>query len=155
MPEPKFIPKPGQVDYTDIRYAPVLDVVVTRHGKILLAKRSADRLVYPDCWAAVAGFLDDDEDIETKAYEELLEELGIERAKVLKLTRGQVLLRDVPKYKKTYLIVPLLAEVNTDEFILDWEASEARWFAPEEIPKLDLMPGMLNVIGQFFSEVLN
>ncbi len=131
MSEPKFVPKPGQVDFTDIRYAPVLDVVVTRNGKILLAKRSADRRMFPDCWAAVAGFLDDSEDIETKAYEELSEELGIEKIDVAKLTRGQVIVREDPRYKKTYFIVPILADVTTDDFTLDWEASEAKWFMPD------------------------
>ncbi|HSW79411.1 MAG TPA: NUDIX domain-containing protein [Candidatus Saccharimonadales bacterium] len=154
MPEPKFVPKPGQVDYTNIRYAPVLDVVVTRNGKILLAKRSADRRMFPDCWAAVAGFLDDSSDIEAKAYEELGEELGIKQSNVTKLTQGQVILREDPVHNKTYLIVPLLAEVTTDKFTLDWEADEAKWFTPKEIPKLNLMPGMINVIGQFFPEVL-
>ena len=154
MPEPKFVPKPGQVDYTNIRYCPALDVVITRNGKILLAKRSADRRMFPDCWAAVAGFLDDDSGIETKAYEELSEEMGLDRSNVIKLTRGQVIMRDDPKQKKTYFIVTMLAEVNTDKFTLDWEASEARWFSPKEVPKLDLMPGMKQVIGQFFPEVL-
>ncbi len=148
------MPKPGQVDYTNIRYAPVLDVVVTRAGKILLAKRSADRRMHPNCWAAVAGFLDDNSDIETKALEELDEELSIGQNHVVNLTRGNITLRDDPEYHKTWLIVPVLAEVNTDTVTLDWEASEARWFKPDEITKLSLMPGMLQVIGQFFPEVL-
>lgn len=154
MPEPKFVPKPGQVDYTNIRYAPVLDVVVTRNGKILLAKRSDDRRLYPNYWANVAGFLDDQEDIETKAYEELSEELGIESSDVAAIKRGFVSLKEAPDINKTWLIVAVLATVKTDKFTLDWEASEARWFAPEDVHKLDLMPGTLEVIGQFFPEVL-
>jgi ADP-ribose pyrophosphatase YjhB (NUDIX family) len=154
MSEPKFVPKPGQVDYTDIRYAPVLDVVVTRSGKILLAKRSADRRLYPDCWATIDGFLDDNEAIETKAYEELREELGMSASAVVSLKRGTIMLEEDPELGKTWLVVPVLAEVNTDKFTLDWEASEARWLEPAEIPNLDLLPGTLDVIGQFFPEVL-
>lgn len=150
MAEPTFIPKPGQVDYTNIRYAPVLDALVTRGGKILLAKRSPDRLIYPNVWAMVAGFLDDSEDIETKAYEELQEELGISREQVASLTRGKVVLREDPAYGKTWLIVTMLAEVTTEDFMLDWEASEARWFVLDEIASLDLMPGSLDIINQFF-----
>lgn len=153
MSEPKFVPKPGQVDYTDIRYAPVCNVVVARAGKILLVKRSADRLLYPNCWAAIAGFLDDSDDIETKAYEELREELGIRREQVFSLKRGPVIVREDPAYGKTWLIVTMLATVTTDKFTLDWEASEARWFAPEAIAGLDVMPGTLAVIEQFSPEV--
>ncbi len=130
MPEPKFVPKPGQVDYTDIRYAPVLDVVVTRGGRVLLAKRSADRRLYPNCWATIDGFLDDDYAIEDKAMEELHEELGMHPSDVMRLKRGSVIIQEDPLLNKTWLVVPVLAEVGTDKFTLDWEASEARWFMP-------------------------
>jgi hypothetical protein len=51
--------------------------------------------------------------------------------------------------------VPLLARIRTAAFTLDWEASEADWFDPREVGKLDLLPGTLDVIGQFFPEALN
>jgi 8-oxo-dGTP diphosphatase len=154
MSEPKFIPKPGQVDYTNIRYAPVLDVTVTYGGKILLAKRSTDRRLYPGYWATIDGFLDDNQSIEDKAREELHEEVGIEPADIVSLKRGHVLLQEDPKLGKTWIIVPVLAQVKTEKFTLDWEASEARWFVPREIMKLNLLPSTLDVIGQFFPEVL-
>jgi NADH pyrophosphatase NudC (nudix superfamily) len=154
MNEPKFVPKPGQVDYTNIRYAPALDVIVVHDSKILLAKRSANRRLYPNYWATIDGFLDDDKSIEEKAYEELLEEVGIVRSDVTSITRGQVMIQEDAAIGKTWLIVPVLAQVKTDKFTLDWEASEARWFAPKEVAELDLLPGALDVIGQFFPEVM-
>ena len=36
MTERKFVAQPGQVDYTSIRYAPVVNAVVTNGGKVLL-----------------------------------------------------------------------------------------------------------------------
>ena len=39
--EPVFVPRPGQVDYTHIRYAPVLNAVVVCLGKVLLLQRSS------------------------------------------------------------------------------------------------------------------
>ena len=153
MPEPKFIPKRGQVDYTNIRYAPALDIVVEHKGKILLAKRSADRRLYPNCWATIDGFLDDSKSIEEKAYEELREEIGLSARQVTSLTRGQVLIHEDDKIGKTWLVVPVLARVKTKAFILDWEASEAGWFDPKDAGKLDLLPGTLAVIEQFFPAV--
>ena len=40
----KFQPKPGQVDFTNIRYAPVANCVLFNEGKILLVKRSDEVL---------------------------------------------------------------------------------------------------------------
>lgn len=34
MLQPKFIPKPGQLDYTNIRYCPVMNVIPICDGKI-------------------------------------------------------------------------------------------------------------------------
>jgi ADP-ribose pyrophosphatase YjhB (NUDIX family) len=147
--EPEFVAEPGQVDFTNIRYAPVLDVVVVRENKVLLAKRSANRNLYPNYWSTIAGFLDDDKSIEDKAYEELREELGMQESDVVSLKRGSVILREDPKYHKTWFIMTMLAHVKTDAFTLDWEASEARWFELPEIAKLDLLPGTLEVIRQF------
>jgi hypothetical protein len=39
--EPAFLPRPGQVGYTHIRYAPVLNAVVVCVGKVLLLQRSS------------------------------------------------------------------------------------------------------------------
>lgn len=35
MQEPKFVPKPGQTDYSNIRYAPVINCVL-KHGDMIL-----------------------------------------------------------------------------------------------------------------------
>lgn len=150
MSEPKFLPKPGQVDYTEIRFAPALNVVVTRGGKVLLAKRSADRRLYPGLWATVDGFLDDNKSIEEKTYEELAEEVGIRAADVASLERGRPHIHEDEAIGKTWLVVPVLAYVTTDRFTLDWEASEARWIDPETIAALNLAPSTLQSISQFF-----
>jgi hypothetical protein len=46
--EPMFVPRPGQVDYTHIRYAPVLNAVVVCRGKVLLLQRSSGMHSYPN-----------------------------------------------------------------------------------------------------------
>ncbi|HEY4161329.1 MAG TPA: hypothetical protein VGM08_04680, partial [Candidatus Saccharimonadales bacterium] len=64
MAEPKFVPKPGQVDYTNIRYAPVINTVITNSGKVLLVQRSPGMRLYPGYWSGMSGFLDDNRSIE-------------------------------------------------------------------------------------------
>jgi NADH pyrophosphatase NudC (nudix superfamily) len=152
MAQPKFVAKPDQVDYSNIRYCPVINVIPTHEGKMLLVQRAADLTFYPSYWHCIAGFLDDTQSIEEKAYEELGEELGWQAKDVLELKRGQVVLTEAPKYNKTYLVVPVLATVTKTAVKLDWEASKAQWFEPQEIKKLKLLPGFLEIAVQFFPE---
>lgn len=153
MTRPKFIPKPGQTDYTNIRYAPTVNIVITYKGKIFCVKRSAEMRLYPNQWDWVCGFLDDSKSIEEKVYEELSEELGINPDDIASLTRGEPWIDEAPQYKKTWLIVPVLAKVKTDQFKLNWESQDSGWFTPKELEKLDLVPGSLKSAGRFFPEL--
>lgn len=151
MAQPKFVPKPGQTDYTHIRYAPTVNIVITYKGKVFCVQRSADMRLYPNYWDWVCGFLDDDKSIEEKVYEELHEELNINKEDVESLTRGEPWIDEAPQYQKTWLIVPVLAKVKTGHFTLNWEAQKGEWFALAELKKLDLIPGSLESAAQFFS----
>ncbi|HUB94172.1 MAG TPA: NUDIX domain-containing protein [Verrucomicrobiae bacterium] len=149
MTEPKFVPKPGQVDYTNIRYCPVVNVIPVYEHKVLLVQRSAELNFYPNYWHCIAGFLDDQQSITEKAYEELREELGWQPIDVPELSLGQVVITEAPEYRKTYLVIPMLARVKHLEFKLDWEAQRAKWYTPNEIQLLRLLPGFESVIDQF------
>ncbi len=146
MAEPKFVPKPGQVDYTNIRYAPVVNTVVTHAGRLLLVQRSAGMRLYPGYWNGVSRFLDDAQSIEEKVTQELREELRMQASDIISIERGRVILQEAPEYHKTWLVVPVLVRASTDTFTLDWEAQAARWYQPEEISGLDLLPGFGDVL---------
>lgn len=141
MAQPKFVPKPGQVDYTNIRWAPVMNCVVTHRGKILVVQRSPEMRLYPVYWNGISGFLDDHKSLLQKVKEELREELGIPSTKIVSVKLGEVFDQDAPKYKKTWIVHPVLVEVSTDKVKLDWEASVYRWLSWKEVKKLNLMPG--------------
>lgn len=153
MTQPKFVPKPGQVDYTTIRYAPTVNIVVTHAGKLFCVKRSPDMRLYPNYWDWVCGFLDDNQSIEDKAREELHEELGLEDKDIAALERGKPWVDEAPQYQKTWLIIPVLARVTVDTFRLDWEASEGAWFTPAAVRTLDMVPGSLQTAAAFFPEL--
>jgi len=153
MAQPKFIPKPGQIDYTNIRYAPTVNIVVMFGGKIFCVKRSADMRLYPNRWDWVCGFLDDQKSIEDKTREELFEELGLEDKDIADIKRGEPWIDEAPEYRKTWLVVPVLATVKKDTFTLDWEASEGSWFTPSELHKLDMVPGALRTAASFLPEL--
>jgi NADH pyrophosphatase NudC (nudix superfamily) len=153
MSEPKFTPKPGQVNYSNIRYAPVVNTVVKSGGKVLLVQRSSGMRLYPNYWNGISGFLDDARSIEEKVAEELHEELGIEKDMIVSLTRGQPLLQEAPENNKTWLVIPVLAKVTAKEFKLNWEAQAGQWFTPGEIKNLNLLPGFIDVINQFIKVI--
>lgn len=149
MAERKFVATPGQIDYTNIRYAPVVNTVVAHGGKVLLVQRSPDMRLYPGYWNGVSGFLDDNRSVEEKVAQELQEELGIAPQDIESLARGQVLLQEAPEYHKTWFVVPVLVRVKNVDFKLDWEAATAKWYLPAEVKALDLLPGFDAVVNQF------
>lgn len=156
MTQPLFVPKPGQVDFTNIRYCPVINTVVTDGEKILLVKRSSDMNLYPNCWNGISGFLDDKANIEDKVYEELREELGVGKEQVLAVNRGRPLLQEAPQYNKTWLVVPMLATLKSQITpTTDWEAQDFKWFQLDEIAGLDLLPGFINVIKEFYPKMIS
>lgn len=150
--EPKFVPKPGQIDYTHIRRAPVINCIVEYKGKILIMKRSAGMRFYPGYWHCIAGFLDDGRSVEEKVREELKEELGIGKKDILSLREGPLLEKDEPKYKKTWIIHPVLVKLKTDTVKLNWEAETYRWVIPEELKDYKLMPGFEKVFKAVFGK---
>jgi 8-oxo-dGTP diphosphatase len=147
--EPAFVPRPGQVDYTHIRYAPVLNAVVVCRGEVLLLQRSSGMRSYPGRWCGVSGYLDDDRSVEDKARQEILEEVGITADRVVGTRRGTVLLQEAPELGKSWLVVPVLVHVRGRQYRLDWESQAAGWFDMAGALRLPLLPGFEAVIAQY------
>ena len=150
MQEPVFQPKSGQIDYTNIRRAPVINCVVKHDGKILLVQRSAGMKFYPSYWNGVSGFLDYGRSILQKAKDELREEVGIEEGRIVRMTEGTVFEYEEPLYDRVWVVHPVLAEVATDEITLDWEAQKYQWVTVPEARSFHLLPGFEKVLDVFF-----
>ncbi len=151
MAEKIFVPKPGQTDYTGIRYCPVINCVLVHEfpddgKKFLIVKRSANLEFYPNVWNGISGFLDDAQDFDAKVREELSEELGIGPGDIISIRRGAIFHRDARDIGKTWIVHPVLVEVNTDQVVLDWEHSEARWIYTPEIHGYEVLPGFDTVV---------
>ena len=147
--EPVFVPRAGQVDYTHIRYAPVLNAVVVCRGKVLLLQRSSGMRSYPNHWCGISGYLDDHRSVEDKACQEMLEEVGITADRIRSMQRGTVLLQEAPDYGNSWLVVPILVRVGDRRYRLDWESQAAGWFTMAEAMGLPLLPGFDAVIAQY------
>lgn len=146
MSELKFIPKPGQVDYTRVRYAPVVNSVVKFQDKILIVQRSADLNFYPGYWNGISGFLDDEKTLEEKVREEMREELGLIEDQIISVKQFGLFEQVEPEYNKVWIVHPVLVEVKTDEIKLDWEAQNFKWVTFAEAKTHNLLPGFDKVL---------
>ncbi len=144
--EPAFKPKRGQIDYTHARWCPVINCVVQYKNKILIVKRSAGLRLYPNLWNGIGGFLDDKKSLEEKVQEELREELGIASKDISSIRLGEIFDCDDPKYKKTWVIHPVLVKVKKDKIKLDWEAEEYEWIQPARVRNIKFAPGFRTVL---------
>jgi len=147
---PDFKPRDGQVDYTNIRYAPVINCVVRYNGTILIVQRNPKMRLYPNFWNGISGFLDDGRSIEQKVKDELHEELGIKERDIVSIHRGPVFNQEEEKYSKTWIVHPILVDVKTDKIKLDWEAQNYKWIKVEDAKTFDLLPGFDKVLMSLF-----
>lgn len=138
--------KSGQIDFSKARWAPVINCVLKYKGRILVVQRSEEIDFYPGYWNGVSGFLDDQRNLEQKVEDELREELGIKNKNIISIKLGKIFDQEEPKYKKTWIVHPVLVEVSTDNISLDWEAQNYRWLRMNEIKKLKLLPGFDKVL---------
>lgn len=146
MGKQTFKPKPGQIDYTNVRWAPVINCVLRHKNKFLVVQRSKELNFYPGYWNGISGFLDDKRSLTEKVADEIREELGLPKSKIQQIRLGQIFDQEEPKYKKTWIVHPVLVEVKTEKVKLDWEARNYKWVTLRETKKLDLLPGFDEVL---------
>ena len=128
------------------------------HGRIVLQKRAADRLLYPGCWDnSVAGLVDHQETFDDAATRELFEELGIRARLTLVgdyVTRGRSDNKILNRFTKVYSLTIDRGTKLTPEA----EAiSELRWFTLQEIRELvrnhpdQVTDGLADVIEKYYA----
>ena len=148
--EPPFVPREGQIDYTNVQRAPVINCVITCRGKILLVQRNKNMRFYPGLWNGVSGFLDEpSKTIEEKVREELREELCVHEDEILSIQTGMTIEVIAPKYDKVWVVHPVHVELSTLEVKLDWEAQNHVWIEPEEVHEYELVPDFDKVLDTF------
>jgi 8-oxo-dGTP pyrophosphatase MutT (NUDIX family) len=146
----KFKLKPGQTDFTKIRWSPVVNCIVRYRGKILVVKRNSDMRLYPNCWNGISGFLDDNKSLKEKVREELKEETGISKNQIKSIKLEKIFDLEDPNYKKTWIVHPILVDVKTDKIHLDWEAQDYKWISPKDIKNMKFVLGFRKVLNSFF-----
>ncbi len=146
MAEKKFVPRPGQVDFTNVRWAPVINCVLRYQDRFLVVQRSSKLNFYPNCWNGISGFLDDKKSLKEKVETEIKEETGIGKENIVSVKLGEIFHQEAKEYEKTWIVHPILVEVAIDEVKLGWEAQDFQWVSLEKIFDLELLPGFDEVV---------
>ena len=146
MKRTQFKPKKGQVDFSKARFVPVINCVVRHKDKLLVVFRSKQLNFYPGYWNGISGFLDDQKTIEQKVKEELREEIGLTGGDIKKIRVAEIFSQEEPKYKKNWIVYPVLVDISTNKIKLDWEALAHRWVSLKEAKRLKLLPGVEEVL---------
>ena len=119
----------------------VVTAFLQHAGKILLLRRSAAVRTFPGRWAAVSGSIDGGRTPEEQARVEISEEIGLGDDDIALRVVGVPLLAEDPPSGRTFLVHPFAFAVGDPEKLrLNWENTEARWIAPEELARFETVP---------------
>lgn len=121
----------GRINFTGVRKAPVLNVVVHCKDEILIVKRSHKVGAYRGLWNGVSGFIDEPKPIEAFAKQELAEELAVVPHAVQVASPYEVIDRDIDRIWVVYPVLATLHQKPT--IVLDWEHTDFAWILPSEL----------------------
>jgi 8-oxo-dGTP pyrophosphatase MutT (NUDIX family) len=129
----------------------VVTCILEHDGKILLLKRSNQVGTYRGLWGGVAGYVEELEDPYDTAIKEIREEVGI-KFDALKLVRkgNPIEFSDTYEGRRyNWIVYPFLFHIESKELVqIDWEHEKYRWVLPSEVRKLDIVPGLDEVVTQ-------
>lgn len=117
--------------------------LIVRDGRVLLGRRTS-RVRFADMWDAFGGHLETGESAEAALRRELREELGI---RVTDARFLEVYEDEDPTSRMTFRHhLFLVTRWDGEPRIANEEHAEIRWFAPQDVSGLDLMPHLAAAI---------
>lgn len=133
----------GRIDYSNERICFVLNCVVMCGNKILLTKRSADVVAYPNTINGISGFIDrTDMSIEDLAKNELIEELDAPTETIDNLAVGVPFVQVDNSINREWRVTAVLVEFSQPfEPKVNWENKSARWYELDKVSDMVLMRG--------------
>ena len=100
-------------------------------------------------WGAVSGIIERNEDPLQRARIEIFEETGIAESQlVLVKAAGEMQVRSQYYSNHGWTIFPFLFSTREPEIKLNWENSDYRWIAPNEISKYQTVPSLDKVLAR-------
>jgi len=122
----------------------VVTCFLERGGQIMLLRRSEHVSTYRGKWAGVSGYIEEGSSPSQQAWTEIEEEAGLDVDDVELVREGLLLEVEDSQLGRRWIVHPFRFQLMRPERIkIDWEHTEARWIAPEDIGRHETVPGLL------------
>ena len=130
----------GRINFTGIKKAPVLNVVVCYEGEILIVKRSDKVSAYRGLWNGISGFIDEPKSIEDFALQEISEELSLKKSMVQSVRAAEPYEVSDEGIDRIWVVYPVLAQLKAKpRIVLDWEHTDFAWIKPDQLSQYDFV----------------
>lgn len=117
--------------------------------RVLLVRRSDRVRTYRGAWAAISGYLEAGVTPLEQAYTELREEASLDRVDVALIRQGEPLAVTDADADLHWVVHPFLFRLlATAKIATDWEATESRWVALDEIGRLPTVPKLAEAFAK-------
>jgi 8-oxo-dGTP diphosphatase len=121
----------------------VVTCFLEHNGEIMLLRRSERVGTYRGKWAGVSGYIEEGSSPSQQAWAEIKEEVGLDREDVELVREGMPLEVADPKLGRKWNVYPFRFKVlKPDKIRIDWEHTEAKWIAPEDIGQYQTVPNL-------------
>lgn len=122
----------------------VVTCFLEHNGKIMILCRSEQVGTYRGKWAGVSGYIEESRKPVEQAWIEIKEETGLDSGDVELVREGLPLEVLDPQIDKRWIVHPFRFQVlKTEKIRIDWEHTEAKWIAPEDIDRHETVPKLL------------
>jgi 8-oxo-dGTP diphosphatase len=122
----------------------VVTCFLERDGRILLLRRSERVGTYGGKWAGVSGYIETGSTPSQQAWTEIKEEAGLDMHDVELVQEGLPLEVEDPQLSRKWVVHPFRFRVlRLEKVKIDWEHTEAKWIAPEDIGRYQTVPNLL------------
>ena len=133
----------------------VVTCFLEHDGEIMILRRSERVGTYQGKWAGVSGYIEEDSSALEQAWTEIKEEVGMDRDDVELVRKGQPLEVVDAELGRKWIVHPFRFRVARLEKIkIDWEHTEGKWIAPEDIGRHDTVPKLREAWQQVSSQSL-
>ena len=122
----------------------VVTCFLVQGSRIMILRRSERVGTYRGKWAGVSGYIEVGSSPLEQAWVEIKEEVGLDREDVELLQEGQPLEVVDAELGRKWIVHPFRFKVlRPGKGEIDWEHTEAKWIAPEDIGRHETVPKLL------------
>ena len=119
----------------------VVTCFLEHDGQIMILLRSERVGTYQGKWAGVSGYIEAGSTPSQQAWAEIKEEAGLDGDDVQLVQEGQLLQVVDAELGRRWIVHPFRFRVlRPEKMKIDWEHTEAKWIAPEDIGRHDTVP---------------